>query len=145
MGIIHNSTDAELYQSWKSMPEGRGTLSIIYSCLFTVFIYAWSALHQNVPADDDSKSQVFWRKVKWMLIGILAPEFIAVTALDEYLAVQSEQNIPSGFSTTAKSNSLGNIVRYINPRGDPANKLSSPVQCLDGAMRRFSGFFMAIP
>ena len=67
------------------VPEGgtRSTLALLWSCLFTMFLCTWTALHFNVPGPHDSKWTVFVRKAKWMCIGLLAPEFVTAVALYE--------------------------------------------------------------
>ena len=70
---MNNTT---LTAGWISDPcNGRGTLSLLYGCIFTVYICSWSAIHLNVPADNDSHWTILLRKSRWMLVTILAPEF----------------------------------------------------------------------
>ena len=38
-----------IVHGWVSEPQGRGTTSIVYSCLGTVLICTWSVLHLDVP------------------------------------------------------------------------------------------------
>lgn len=56
------------------------------SCLFTIFISCWSALHMNVPAEDESFFTILMRRVKWMVAMLLAPEIIVGLALKELVA-----------------------------------------------------------
>lgn len=37
-----------------------------------------------LPADEDSKRQIFLRKLKWMMMAILVPEGIFVSAIAEW-------------------------------------------------------------
>ncbi|KAF1995251.1 hypothetical protein P154DRAFT_611260, partial [Amniculicola lignicola CBS 123094] len=64
-------------------PHGRGTLSLLYSCLFTIYICTWYAVHLNVPADDDTSLAIVLRKVKWMGVAILAPEYAVTNAFQQ--------------------------------------------------------------
>lgn len=67
----------------------RSTISLLYNCLFTIFLCTWSAMHLNVPGESDSPLHVFACKCKWMLIGVLAPELIAgVIAVSEWFDAQ---------------------------------------------------------
>ena len=43
----------------------------------------------NVPALDDSKFSILFRKFKWMLLTLLAPETVALTAFEERIAARS--------------------------------------------------------
>lgn len=38
----------------------------------------------NVPRHDDSAVRIWLRKVKWVFIAILAPEFVAYVALQQW-------------------------------------------------------------
>jgi hypothetical protein len=40
----------------------------------------------NVPADDDGQVMAVLRKVKWMLIAIIAPDLIALRSMAEFLS-----------------------------------------------------------
>jgi hypothetical protein len=40
-------------------------------------------MHLNVPGEKESQLQMFRRKCKWMLIGVLAPEYVAALAISE--------------------------------------------------------------
>ncbi|KAF2242256.1 hypothetical protein BU26DRAFT_584416 [Trematosphaeria pertusa] len=69
------------------MPEAyhdRGTASLLYSNLITLFLCSWSAVHLNVPADEDSCIMIKLRKIKWMMVAILAPEFVATAAFRDW-------------------------------------------------------------
>ena len=61
---------------WQSQPSGRGTLDVIWSCLFTVFLCVWTILSLNVPAKNTSSIPFTLCKVKWMLVAVLGPEWI---------------------------------------------------------------------
>lgn len=64
----------------------RSTISLLYNCLFTIFLCTWSAMHLNVPGEKESQLQTFRRKCVWMLIGVLAPEYVAMSAIYEWHA-----------------------------------------------------------
>lgn len=75
--------DETLVHGWIPEPAGRGTWSILWSCLATIFICTWSALHLDV-----SKRHGVWyllfRKLGWMFIAAMAPEVILFKAADNY-------------------------------------------------------------
>ena len=64
-----------LVHGWVSEPNGRGTWSILWSCLATIFLCTWSAMHLDVPECHDSW-YLFFQKLRWMLVAIMAPELI---------------------------------------------------------------------
>ena len=62
----------------------RGTASLLYSNLFTLFLCSWSAVHLNVPADGETSLVIKVRKLKWMIVTVLAPEFVATYAFRDW-------------------------------------------------------------
>jgi hypothetical protein len=64
--------------------NNRSTITLLYNCLFTIFLCTWSAMHLNVPGEKDTQLRTFLRKCKWMLVGLLAPEFVAIIAVTEW-------------------------------------------------------------
>ncbi|KAH7396802.1 hypothetical protein DE146DRAFT_789449 [Phaeosphaeria sp. MPI-PUGE-AT-0046c] len=68
--------------SWGAEPKYRGTYSILSSCIITIALCVWTAVHLNVPEHGRIMPQ-FWRKMSWMLVGLLAPELVAWTAFQQ--------------------------------------------------------------
>ncbi|KAL8896273.1 MAG: hypothetical protein Q9207_007786 [Kuettlingeria erythrocarpa] len=64
---------------WVPEPNGRGTWSLLSTCIITTSLCVWSAVHLNVPEHGRTQSQ-YWRKAKWLLLGIFAPEWVAFIA-----------------------------------------------------------------
>ena len=52
---------------WRSEPDGRGTWSILWTCLVTIFLCTWSSLHLSVK-DQHDWWYLFFRQVRWMLL-----------------------------------------------------------------------------
>ena len=80
---------------WVSDPAGRGTFSLISSCLLTLGLCVWSAMHLNIPPHDESHAQSWLRNIKWGVIGIFAPELVVFAAWRQYnsaKALQTEVN-----------------------------------------------------
>ena len=67
---------------------GRNTMSLVHGCVWTVIICSWSSIHPNLPSSDDSKWDVIVRRAKWMLVGIVAPEYVAFVATREWYEVR---------------------------------------------------------
>ncbi|KAJ4388154.1 hypothetical protein N0V93_008760 [Gnomoniopsis smithogilvyi] len=82
MILAHNAhastanTTTDALVGWTAGPSTRGTLALLYSCIFTIFACTWTVLHLNVPGMEDSAMRRTRRKIKWMIINILFPEFI---------------------------------------------------------------------
>ena len=71
-----NGTDTV---DWKPNPTSRGTFDVLSTCLITLLLCVWTAVHLNVPPPES-----FWkwqlRKVGWLILALLAPELVAYTA-----------------------------------------------------------------
>lgn len=78
------SSDVPLTR-WYSAPNFRGTWDLIVSCVLTLTICVWSALHLNVPTEDSRLRQRNWRRFRWILLGLFAPELVVSTAFAQYL------------------------------------------------------------
>ncbi|KAF1999590.1 hypothetical protein P154DRAFT_576771 [Amniculicola lignicola CBS 123094] len=82
-----NSTlDHGNFVGWVSEPDQRGTVSLIFSCVCTVIICTWNALHLNVPERRKSNSKwlLFFRKLGYLAVALLGPEMIAYLAIVEW-------------------------------------------------------------
>jgi hypothetical protein len=74
--------------SWMPEPKTRGTWGILSSCIITLSLCVWTAVHLNVPEHRKVRLEPwqFWknpqlhRKVLWLLLGLLAPEIVAYAA-----------------------------------------------------------------
>jgi|SRR5690242_935390 len=75
-----NSTDVV---GWAPEPQARGTVGLIWSCLATIFLCTWNAVHPNLPGMNDNAWRIFGRRVVFMLIALVAPEFICAAASEE--------------------------------------------------------------
>lgn len=83
----HNTT-----VKWTKNPSTRGTLDIVFSCLFTIFACTWTVLHLNVPDLAKSGFGILLKQVEWMLINILCPEIILAYAVSDWLKVGQEHS-----------------------------------------------------
>ncbi|KAI1778242.1 hypothetical protein F4818DRAFT_290998 [Hypoxylon cercidicola] len=75
-------------QGWTSSPDGRGTIDIIWSCLLTVFLCAWTSICVNVPPLGATPLGNFWRKLLVFFETLAGPEFIFHTAIGEYVVAR---------------------------------------------------------
>lgn len=64
---------------WRPNPDTRGTFDILSTCIITLLLCVWTAVHLSVPPPGK-----FWesqsKKVRWLVLALLAPEFVAYTA-----------------------------------------------------------------
>lgn len=65
-------------------PNGRGTWSLLYSCLFTLFLCVWTAIHPNVLAPGTSNVEKYRYKFLWVVMAIFAPEIGVFIAFKQY-------------------------------------------------------------
>ena len=79
----------DIAPSWVPDPDNRGTWSLLYSCVFTLVLCVWTAIHLNVPSYHESQLSQWLRKSKWVLLAIIAPEFCVYTACEQYLEVKN--------------------------------------------------------
>ncbi|KAL9007619.1 MAG: hypothetical protein Q9173_007154 [Seirophora scorigena] len=71
--------------SWVSDPDDRGTWSLLYSCVFTLILCVWTAVHPNLPSRDLHASVMRYNpKILFVLYALLAPEFGILTAFEQY-------------------------------------------------------------
>ncbi|TGO58084.1 hypothetical protein BOTNAR_0188g00170 [Botryotinia narcissicola] len=69
---------------WVSEPDGRGTWSLLYSCVGTLVACVYTAIHLNIPPTCEKAYFGWVRKAKWVMIALLAPEIVAYTAFEQY-------------------------------------------------------------
>lgn len=72
---------------WRDAPDYRGSITILWWCLTTLALAIWSTIHLNVPPRHENLERAKWdprgwvtkqqwRKVGWLLTGLLAPELV---------------------------------------------------------------------
>ncbi|KAI9863216.1 MAG: hypothetical protein M1813_004036 [Trichoglossum hirsutum] len=83
------------HANFVSSPNIRGTLDILWSSLATLFLCTWAVQSLNVPPQVRSRTstqkqlrnlKLVWRKAVWMLVTVLAPEYLVAKALAERLS-----------------------------------------------------------
>ena len=74
----------EIAPGWVAGPGGRGTWDILYSCLFTLLLCVYTAIHLNMPPPDDTKFAFWRRKTTSVAIAVFAPEIVVVNAFRQW-------------------------------------------------------------
>ncbi|KAJ6481050.1 hypothetical protein C8R45DRAFT_831801 [Mycena sanguinolenta] len=114
----------------------RKLYDVVWSCLATIFACTWVSVHPNVPPADQTALMAFWRRLKLMLIAIIAPEVMVGFAAVQCFAAR-------GFSKGAISKTHGFFLcmgGFISPTGSPivtGKPLRNSVELQD-AIRRVS-------
>ena len=78
---------------WISGPDRRGTIDILWTCAFTLFICTWTVLDPNIPMHEEVLARwtqwPFWRKrlklVGLMVLMLAAPELMVALAARDWL------------------------------------------------------------
>ena len=60
---------------WRPEPISRGTFSLVSTCLITMALCIWTAVHLNIPEYGKSSKQS-WRKILCIIVGLFAPELV---------------------------------------------------------------------
>ncbi|KAF2738084.1 hypothetical protein EJ04DRAFT_486788 [Polyplosphaeria fusca] len=82
--MTNSTTSHATFVAWTAEPDGRGTASLMYSCLSTILICTWSALHINLPRQGATTWNNVLRKTRYMLLALIAPEYFAYQAYDDW-------------------------------------------------------------
>ena len=62
----------------------RGTFRLLISCIVTLSLCVYTALHLNIPSPGSSTSAIYMKKTWWVLLGIFAPELVVYTAWGQW-------------------------------------------------------------
>ena len=87
----HGSQDSGDIQDsigWVSEPNGRGTFSILSSCVLTLTLCVYTAVQLNIPGINESRAVRIWRTAKWVLLGIFAPELVVWIAWRQWASAR---------------------------------------------------------
>ncbi|KAJ7057623.1 hypothetical protein C8F01DRAFT_966336, partial [Mycena amicta] len=70
---------------WVDEPNTRGTYNLVSSCVFTLGLCVWTAIHLNIPEQSPrAGARQFMRKMIWLTVGLLAPEVVTFVAWNQY-------------------------------------------------------------
>ncbi|KAL8698518.1 MAG: hypothetical protein Q9201_006528 [Fulgogasparrea decipioides] len=111
--------------TWVPEPNGRGTWSLLSTCIVTISLCVWSAVHLNIPQHQKPHSQ-YWRKWKWLLLGLFAPELVAYVAWQQWQEARSlQRHVRAIYDQKEVPSGLHRIRRYFRfQSGEAANKKS---------------------
>jgi hypothetical protein len=66
----------------------RTVWNIIWSCLVTIFGCTWVAVHPNIPNGEEKWFVAGLRRLKLMVIAVIAPEMVILRALRQWLTAR---------------------------------------------------------
>lgn len=81
LSVPLNATAVD-HVAWHPDPTFRGTWGIIATCLSTLLISVWSAIHVDIPTDYRQRS--VFSKVRWLVIGLFIPDFLLFVTLNQF-------------------------------------------------------------
>ncbi|KAJ7700352.1 hypothetical protein B0H17DRAFT_1128772 [Mycena rosella] len=61
---------------------------IVLGCLTTIFACTWISVHPNVPPPDQSYLALVWRRLRMMLVAVIAPELIVGFAARQFFVAR---------------------------------------------------------
>jgi len=114
------TTTATALVGWVPESSGRGTLSLITTCVFTIFLCTWVVIHPRVY----KRPLLGWlHKVALFLKTVIAPELIAVEGLQEWSQAQKVvkncEELTGGGLKLVHAFYIGMLgLRYRTTRGD---------------------------
>ena len=69
---------------WVSESDSRGTWSLLYSCVFTLAVCVYTAIHLNIPAPEEHAAKQTLRRAKWVFAAVFVPEMGVLTAWQQW-------------------------------------------------------------
>ncbi|KAJ6449584.1 hypothetical protein C8R45DRAFT_917237 [Mycena sanguinolenta] len=99
--------------------NNRSLFGIVWGCLATIFVCTWVSAHPNVPPPNQNLLQLFWRRLKMMLIGIIAPEVMVGFAARQFFASRSLSKRDVGYTISKTHGFFVCMGGFVSPAGHP--------------------------
>lgn len=80
------------YVGYVPNPDGRGTISLLFSCLLTLSLCVWSAMHLDLPPYGETDIEYTCRYLKWSVLGIFGPELVIWAAWRQFISARTLTN-----------------------------------------------------
>ncbi|KAK4456456.1 hypothetical protein QBC42DRAFT_281278 [Cladorrhinum samala] len=74
-------------------PTGRGTVGLVYTCLLTLALCLWTAMHPDVPFCRGSWLYKPAYKITWMVLAIILPEFVVCCAVSQFFEAKALRDV----------------------------------------------------
>ncbi|KAK7943071.1 uncharacterized protein PG986_012184 [Apiospora aurea] len=108
-------------------PDGRGTLSLLFSCLLTLGLCVWSAVHLNLPRHGETDLEFMYRNLKWSILGIFGPELVIWAAWRQLLSARSlTRRVKEGHRCTTSADQWSLVHGFYTGMGGFAFDTFSP-------------------
>ncbi|KIY03288.1 uncharacterized protein Z520_01755 [Fonsecaea multimorphosa CBS 102226] len=73
-----------------SISPVRGTMELVWGCVFTIIICTWNLQHLTIPSPNKSAWRVMGNKVLWAFLTMIAPEFVCMLSFDEHYFARTQ-------------------------------------------------------
>ncbi|KAI0694926.1 hypothetical protein C8T65DRAFT_744236 [Cerioporus squamosus] len=105
---------------WQPAPDFRSTFSIFTSCLATLIICVWSALHVDISTGRSIARQ-YLSKFGWVFVGLFCPELLFYIAFNQFkmallLTLEAQIALPVAGSNPPRSYRI--LARLLGVKGD---------------------------
>jgi hypothetical protein len=92
--------------AYQAGPSLRGTANIFSSCIWTIWLSVYTALHLNIDSRRRWRRR-FFTKLQWTLIAMIAPELMLWTALGQLEMARKVRNPHDGHNSDEDSGQVG--------------------------------------
>ncbi|KAL8856367.1 MAG: hypothetical protein Q9178_007058 [Gyalolechia marmorata] len=90
--VVAQSNPKEI-SGWVKDPDGRGTFTMLSSCILTLSLCVYTAIHLNVRPYKQTELRSWIETTKWVFFGILAPELMVFVAWRQYISAKALDRI----------------------------------------------------
>lgn len=120
--VTNSTTSIELETPFVSEPRGRGTIGLVFSCVITLTLCVWTAIHMNIVPRPSVRRALLY-KGAFLLLGIFVPETMLATAFSEWREA-------SKIARTAKLSEAATLAK------NAASKAEGAADYVDGTLER---------
>ncbi|KAJ6533610.1 hypothetical protein B0H19DRAFT_1186385 [Mycena capillaripes] len=84
----HHPESRATAESCDDINSCRKLFDIVWGCFATIFAATWVSVHPNVPPLNQSQLVLFWRRLRMMLVAIIAPELMVGFATRQFFTAR---------------------------------------------------------
>ncbi|KAH8148307.1 uncharacterized protein LAJ45_07760 [Morchella importuna] len=96
--------------SYVSSPRGRGTMDLMFTCVITLSLCVWTAVHPNIIARSTYMDRLRY-KALYVVLGLFSPEIVLSEAFNEW---RTARNLRAWLHREAAQKILDNAVEKAN-------------------------------
>lgn len=84
LGANSNNPVQFIDDSAQSSNSTRSVVGIVWSCITTIFVCTWVAIHPNIPSEDETDWAIYRRRARILIVALIAPEYIILWAANQF-------------------------------------------------------------